>query len=199
MVLCYRAAGCRPRLSQDRKSRMTRRSLTAALATAALTALLLAGTTHAAIGDLPRLTEGAPANTERFWFDDHSVIGDNHLSWSPAGGELYYNDAGQASQREPQGIRSDSVMGNSGPGALEVCGYPAGVTGWMRAYQAAPGTLTTRQCPADEPTTGQFGWFRYVFGRHSETNEFNRWHLLDVERSALVPLPGTQTGSVPTV
>src|SRR5215218_9889832 len=102
MVLCYRAAGCRPRLSQDRKSRMTRRSLTAALATAALTALLLAGTAHAAIGDLPRLTEGAPANTERFWFDDHSVIGDNHLSWSPAGGELYYNDAGQASQREPR-------------------------------------------------------------------------------------------------
>src|SRR5215218_10081084 len=99
MVLCYRAAGCRPRLSQDRKSRMTRRSLTAALATAALTALSLVGTAHAAVGDLPVLAEGPPSGVTADWFDDHSVIGDNHLSWSSEGGDqIYTNSSGVSSQ-----------------------------------------------------------------------------------------------------
>ncbi len=91
----------------------------------------------------------------------------------------------------------------SGAGGLEVCGYASGTVGWMRAYQAAPGVLTAGgSCPATEPAGGQFGWFRYVYGRHSPTDAFNRWHLMDLERFALVPLPASAGGppdGTPTV
>jgi hypothetical protein len=180
---------------------MSRRVLTAVLALAVVTALAATGTARAA-GELPRLGTYPPGATERFWFDDHSVIGDDHLSWSDQGGPNYTNDAGQTSQPEPQGIRFTAAIANAGPGGLEVCGYPSGATGWMRAYQAAPGAMAGGSCPGSAPATGQFGWFRYIFARHSATGEFNRWHLMDVERFALVPLPPGQGGppvGTPTV
>jgi hypothetical protein len=180
---------------------MARRSLTAVLALAVVAALAAAGTARAA-GELPRLVAYPPGATERFWFDDHSAIGDDHLSWSDQGGPDYTNDQGQTSQREPQGIRFTAAIANAGPGGLEVCGYPSGATGWMRAYQAAPGAMSGGSCPASAPATGQVGWFRYVFARHSATGEFNRWHLMDVERFALVPMPPALGGppvGTPTV
>jgi hypothetical protein len=165
---------------------MSRRSGTAVLALAVLAASAGAGSARAA-GELPRLVASPPGATERFWFDHHPVIGDDHLSWSDQGGPDYTNDAGQTSQREPQGIRFTAAIADAGPDGLEVCGYPSGTIGWMRAYQAAPGAVTGGSCPGVAPATGQIGWFRYVFARHRATGEFNRWHLMDVERLALVP------------
>jgi hypothetical protein len=182
---------------------MSRRPLIAVLLAAA-SLLSVAGTAHAAVGDLPRLTEGAPTGIDASWYDDHSVIGDDHLSWSPEGGSpIYTNTSGQGSQSEPKAIGFDPTLTVAGPGGLEVCGYPSETVGWMRAYQAAPGVLTAAgSCPASEPAIGQVGWFRYIYGRHSSSDAFNRWHIMDLERFALVPLPanagGPPTGT-PTV
>jgi hypothetical protein len=173
---------------------MPRRPLIVVLLLSVVSVLSVAGTAHAA-GELPRITGVAPTTAVTDWFDDHSVGGDDHLSWSPAAGVVYINDKGQVSEREPHDIEWQSAINVTGPGGLEVCGYQSGTVGWMRAYQAAPGAMAGGSCPATEPATGQFGWFRYVYGRHSATNEFNRWHLMDLERSALVPT----TGGVPTV
>jgi hypothetical protein len=171
---------------------MTRRTLTAVLL-AAVASVAFASPALAAPGDLPRLTGVPPAGSASDWFDDHSVSGDRHLSWSPAAGAIYTNDSGQPSQREPHDLEFQPSITVGGPGGLEVCGYPSGTVGWMRAYQVAPGAMSGPSCPAAEPVGGQFGWFRYVYGRHPEA--LNRWHLMDVERSALVPL----TGGIPTV
>jgi hypothetical protein len=169
---------------------MTRRSLTVALLTAVASAAFTSSALAA--GELPRLTGNLPTGAASDWFDDHSVSGDDHLSWSPAGGEIYYNSSGQASQREPHDVEFQPSITVSGPGGLEVCGYPSGTVGWMRAYQIAPGAMSGASCPAAEPASGQFGWFRYVYGRHPEA--LDRWHLMDIERSALVPLsPGVPT------
>ena len=165
----------------------------AVLVLAVVSVLSIAGTAHAAPGDLPVLSGNSAATAAPDWYDDHSLGGDNHLSWSPAGGEVYTNDFGQQSQREPHDIEWQSSVTVGGPGGLEVCGYPSGTVGWMRAYQAAPGAMAGGSCPVAEPAAGQFGWFRYVYGRHAE--QLNRWHLMDLERSALVPL----TPGVPTV
>jgi hypothetical protein len=167
---------------------MTRRPLIAVLL-ATVAAAAFASPALAAPGDLPTLSGNSP-NPVPDWFDDHSVGGDNHLSWSGAGSQpLYVNSAGQASQREPHDIEWESAVTVGGPGGLEVCGYPSGVTGWMRAYQIAPGDMAGGSCPAGRPASGQFGWFRYVWGRHPEA--LNRWHLMDLERSVLVPMaPG---------
>ena len=172
---------------------MSRRPLIAVLVLSVVSVLSIAGTAHAAPGDLPVLSGNSAATAAPDWYDDHSLGGDNHLSWSPAGGEVYTNDFGQQSQREPHDIEWQSSVTVGGPGGLEVCGYPSGTVGWMRAYQAAPGAMAGGSCPAAEPAAGQFGWFRYVYGRHAE--QLNRWHLMDLERSALVPL----TPGVPTV
>jgi hypothetical protein len=166
---------------------MNRRSLTAGLL--ATLAALLASPALAAPGDLPTLSGNGATSAVPDWYDDHSVSGDNHLSWSPAGGEIYANSQGQESQREPHDIEWESSVTVGGPGGLEVCGYQSGTVGWMRAYQIAPGAMAGGSCPASEPASGQFGWFRYVYGRHAE--QLNRWHLMDLERSVLVPLaPG---------
>ncbi len=52
----------------------------------------------------------------------------------------------------------------------------------------------------------QRGWFRYVTANHataapSTPNEprFNRWHAMDIQRFALVPLPASLGGPGPTV
>ena len=146
-------------------------------------------------GNLPRLTQGAPTGIDASWYDDHSVIGDGHLSWSSEGGtDIHTNPVtGQSSQSEPKAIGFDPTLAVSGPGGLEVCGYPSGTVGWMRAYQAAPGVVTASgSCPATEPAIWPArGWFRYIYGRHSPTDAFNRWHIMDLERFALVPLPAS--------
>ena len=170
---------------------MLRRSFTASIVVAAASLVCAASAAHAAPGDLPRLTGVAPTGAAADWYDDHSVSGDNHLSWSPAAGEIYVNVRGEASQREPHDVEWQSAIQVGGPGDLQICGYPSGTVGWMRAYQLAPGDLAA--CPAQEPGSGRFGWFRYVYGRHEE--QANRWHVMDLERSALVPLDG----SLPTV
>jgi hypothetical protein len=182
---------------------MQRRPLIVVLL-ALVAVLSVAGTAHAAVGDLPRLTEGAPTGIDASWYDDHSVIGDGHLSWSSEGGDdVHVNTQGQASQSEPKAIGFDPALTVTGAGGLEVCGYPSGTVGWMRAYQAAPGVLTAGgSCPASEPAIGQLGWFRYIYGRHSPTDAFNRWHIMDLERFALVPLPAAAGGppdGTPTV
>jgi hypothetical protein len=139
-------------------------------------ALCLAQGAHAAPGDLPDLVQGRPANVTGGYFDDHSIAGDDHLEWGHG-----------ASQNEPLAVDFTATLANAGPGALEVCGYPSGTAGWMRAFQAAPGALAAT-CPA-APPPDQLGWFRYATANHSSTGLFNRWHLADLQRFALVPLP----------
>ena len=137
---------------------MTRRPVIVALLTI-VASLAAVGAAHAAVGDLPQLSEGAPTGVAASWFDDHSVIGDDHLSWSSEGGDaVYTNTAGQSSQSEPKAIGFDPALTVNGPGGLEVCGYPSGVYGWMRAYQAAPGVVSGGACPAaacERPQGGQ--------------------------------------------
>jgi hypothetical protein len=61
----------------------------------------------------------------------------------------------------------------------------------MRSF-VNPGTT----CP-DAPTGAQNGWFRYVTANHDQTAPFrlfNRWHLMDLQRFALVPLPASAGG-----
>jgi hypothetical protein len=180
---------------------MPRRLLVSSLL-ATIAAAVAAAPASAAPGDLPRLTAATPQNVIRDWYDDHSVSGDGHLSWSDQGaGTPFINTSGIASQREPQSIRFDAMMHAGGTGGLELCGYPSGTAGWMRAYQVEPALLTARTCPAS-PAGQQIGWFRYIYGRHSATNEFNRWHFMDLERYALVPMPHDEGGppaGTPTV
>lgn len=165
---------------------MPRRPIVAALALI-ISMLAVAGTAHAQT-QLPRLAGQPPAGAASDWFDDHSVSGDNHLSWSPAGGATYTNVHGASSEREPHDLEWESAIAVGGPGNLEICGYPSGTVGWMRAYQVVPGAMSGPSCPALEPAAGQVGWFRYVYGRHSPTGEFDRWHVMDLERAALVPM-----------
>ena len=142
----------------------------------------------AAPGDLPDLLQGTPTAIAGGYFDDHSTAGDNHLAWS----------AGP--QEEPLAITFHVTLRNAGSGALEVCGYPSGTAGWMRAYQITPGDLGGA-CPG-APTGGPVGWFRYVTANHSTGADYDRWHLMDLQRFALVPLPASAGGpgfSVPTV
>ena len=109
---------------------MSRRPLIAVLVLAVVSVLSAAGTAHAAPGDLPVLSGNSAATAAPDWYDDHSLGGDNHLSWSPAGGEVYTNDFGQQSQREPHDIEWQSSVTVGGPGGLEVCGYPTATVGW---------------------------------------------------------------------
>jgi hypothetical protein len=150
---------------------------------AALLLLCIPAAASAAPGDLPDLAQGAPANITGGFFDDHSISGDNHLAWSAAG-----------SESEPLAIDFTTTLTNTGAGAFETCGYATG-GGWMRAYQVAPGALGN-DCPFAAPSSGQVGWYRYVTANHSDTNPpaFNRWHLADLQRFALVPLPVSAGG-----
>jgi hypothetical protein len=145
-------------------------------------ALSLTASAHAAPGDLPDLVQGRPANVVGGYFDDHSIAGDNHLGWSYG-----------ASESEPLAVDFTTGIANQGPGALEICGYATGTPGWMRAYQAAPGALAN-DCPFSAPASGQIGWFRWVAANHSTSDDYNRWHVMDLQRFALVPLPPAQGG-----
>ena len=98
---------------------MQRRPLTVALL-ALVAAFALAGNAHAAVGDLPRLTEGAPTGIDASWYDDHSVIGDNHLSWSPEGGSpVYTNTARQGSQKVRRVPTNTRAIVNRGGGTAK--------------------------------------------------------------------------------
>jgi hypothetical protein len=142
-----------------------------------LAALCIAPAADAAPGDLPDLAQSRPGSVTGGYFDDHSISGDNHLAWSTA-----------PSQSEPLAIDFTSSITNNGAGALEVCGYPSGTPGWMTAFQIAPGVLGN-DCPPTAPATGQRGWFRAIVANHSTPGDYNRWHLMDLQRFALVPLP----------
>ena len=91
---------------------------------------------------------------------------------------------------EPLAIRLQSTVDNAGAGALGLCGYSAG-GGWMRAYQTTGDVAT---CAGSAPASGASGWFRYATANHSSGGEFNRFHAMDVQRFALVPLPAAQGG-----
>jgi hypothetical protein len=146
-----------------------------------LAALCIPGAAHAAPGDLPDLVQGRPDNVTGGFFDDHSISGDNHLGWSYG-----------ASQSEPLAINFTSSITNRGAGALEVCGY-AVAGGWMSSYQVAPGVLGN-DCPPTAPASGHRGWFRVIVANHSAGGDYNRWHLMDLQRFALVPLPPSLGG-----
>jgi hypothetical protein len=144
--------------------------------------LCLPAAASAAPGDLPDLVQSRPGNVVGGYFDDHSIAGDNHLGWSYG-----------TSESEPLAIDFSSAIYNQGAGALELCGYQSGTAGWMRAFQVAPGVLGN-DCPASAPASGGMGWFRMIAANHSTTNAFNRWHVMDLQRFALVPLPPSLGG-----
>ena len=159
--------------------RMRRASL--ALAATISAAVVLSPVAMAAPGDLPDLEQSAPANISGGYFDDHSIGGDDHLGWGYG-----------TSDPEPLAIRLQSTVHNAGAGALGLCGYTAG-GGWMRGYQTTGDAAT---CAAVAPASGAVGWFRYATTNHSSAGDFNRWHAMDVQRFALVPLPAAQGGPV---
>jgi hypothetical protein len=135
---------------------------------AALSCLALPAAAHAA------LVQGVPTNVQAGYHDDHSIGGDDHMGWSFSG-----------SESEPMAIAFGTTLTNTFGAPFQVCGYDAG-GGWMRAYEI--GTA----CPPGDPGAGQDGWFRYVAANHSDASPpaFNRWHLMDLQRFALVPLAG---------
>jgi len=154
------------------RHKRARIALTAALAS--LSVAVLPSGAHAA------LVQGQPQNVVGGFFDDHSIGGDNHLGW----------DYG-TSQSEPLAITFGTTLTNTGPDQFRVCGYNRN-GGWMQAFQVAAAT-----CPATSAGAGaQDGWFRYVTANHSDATPplFNRWHLMDLQRFALVPLPTSLGG-----
>ena len=159
--------------------RLRRASLTLAATISA--AVVLSPVAMAAPGDLPDLQQSAPTNISGGYFDDHSIGGDDHLGWGYG-----------TSDPEPLAIRLQSRVHNAGAGALGLCGYSAG-SGWMRGYQTTGDVAT---CAGAAPASGASGWFRYATAHHSSAGEFNRWHAMDVQRFALVPLPAAQGGPV---
>ena len=170
-----------------------RRATMAAVASLCASAVI-APAAIAAPGDLPDLVQSIPtapaatpdADTGQVnwggFFDDHSIGGDNHMGWSHSG-----------SDPEALMVRFQSTLTNAGNGALQLCGYPSTSAAWLRAYQTTPGDLAA--CPGNAPSSGASGWFRYAVANHSATGEFNRWHLMDLQRFALVPVnaPGART------
>ena len=162
------------------RHKRTRVALTAAVASLSLAAL--------PVGRARCPVQGQPQNVVGGFFDDHSIGGDNHLGWG-------YTGTGGTSQAEPLAITFGTTLTNTGPDQFRVCGYNA-AGGWMAAYQVAAAT-----CPATAAGAGaQDGWFRYVTANHSEPtatpagSAFNRWHLMDLQRFALVPLPTSLGG-----
>ena len=162
-----------------------RRATMAAVASLCASAVI-APAAIAAPGDLPDLVQSIPtapaatpdADTGQVnwggFFDDHSISGDNHMGWSHSG-----------SDPEALMVRFQSTLTNAGNGALQLCGYPSSSAAWLRAYQTTPGDLAA--CPGNAPSSGASGWFRYAVANHSATGEFNRWHLMDLQRYALSP------------
>ena len=148
-------------------SRRARIALTAALVSLALPA--------AAQADL---IQGAPTNVQAGFFDDHSLGTDNHTGWSVGG-----------SESEPLAIVFGTTLTSTGS-EFRVCGYSSGTAGWLRSH-----LVGSAGCPGTAPA-GQTGWMRYITANHdqSATRLFNRWHVMDLQRFALVPLPASAGG-----
>jgi hypothetical protein len=152
----------------------------------ALTTVLACLAVPAASADAA-LVQGQPQNVVGGYFDDHSIGGDNHLGWD------YTGDLG-TSQSEPLAITFGTTLTNTGADGFRVCGYNA-AGGWMQAYEVSGTT-----CPAVGAAGTRDGWFRYVTANHSEAGAtpngpaFDRWHLMDLQRFALVPLPAAAGG-----
>jgi hypothetical protein len=134
----------------------------------------IAPAANAAPGDLPRLAQQAPTGITMGFFDDHSRSGDNHTGWGHDG-----------SDGEPLAISFQSNLRNVGPGVLQLCAGAGGET--RPAFQAAPGTLGN--CAGPAVNTSSL-WFRYAIANHSDANPstFNRFHVMDLQRFALVPM-----------
>jgi hypothetical protein len=129
----------------------------------------------AAPGDLPDLAQQAPTGITMGHYDDHSRGGDNHMGWSFSG-----------SDGEPIAIRFQATLRNAGPGVLQLCaGNGDGI--WRALRQTAPGALG--DCSGATQNTAGL-WSRYATANHSDDNTFNRWHVMDLQRFALVPLAG---------
>ena len=139
----------------------------------ALCSLALPAAAHA------DLVQSAPANVQAGFFDDHSVATDNHTAWSSAGSDI-----------EPLAIVFGSTLTSSGS-AFRVCGYSSGTAGWLRSF-----LVNDSSCPPGAPGTAQNGWFRYITANHDQSTPrtFNRWHVMDLQRFALVPLPASAGG-----
>jgi hypothetical protein len=149
-----------------------RRATMAAVASLCASAAIVSAA-DAAQGDLPRLAQSAPTGISMNFWDDHSLSGDSHLGW----------DHG-SSQKEPLAISFQSHLDNTGPGVLQLCAGASG-TEWRSARQTAPATLG--DCSGTSVNTGS-PWFRYAIANHSSGADFNRWHLMDLQRFALVPV-----------
>jgi hypothetical protein len=150
-----------------------------ALATVLASLALPAAAAHA------DLLQGQPTNVTGGYFDDHSIGGDDHLGWG-------YTGTAGTSDSEPLAINFGTTLTNSSGSPFRVCGYPSGTAGWMRAHEASG----TAACPGTAPGT-QDGWFRYITANHhgdATPPTFNRWHLMDLQRFALVPLPTSAGG-----
>jgi hypothetical protein len=159
-----------------------RAATTAAVASLCASAAI-APAALAAPGDLPDLVPQAPTGITMGYFDDHSRGGDNHMGWGHSG-----------SDGEPLAVSFQASLRNTGPGVLQLC-TNAGDTGtsWRTLRQTAPGALG--DCSgATVSTSGLYS--RYVTANHSDQNPstFNRWHVMDLQRFALVPLPAAQGG-----
>ena len=140
---------------------------------AALVSLTVPAAAHA------DLIQGAPSQVQGGYFDDHSIGTDNHMGWSYSG-----------SDSEPLAITFGTTLTNSSGSPLRVCGYASGTSaGWMLAFEVSGA------CPGAAPT-GQDGWFRYITANHDDPARhlFNRWHVMDLQRFALVPLPASAGG-----
>jgi hypothetical protein len=125
------------------------------------------------------LVQSPPTAVQGGYFDDHSIGTDNHMGWGFSGSDV-----------EPLAITFGSTLTNAGSSAFRVCGYASGTSaGWMRAFEVSGA------CPGAAPT-GQDGWFRYITANHDDPTRhlFNRWHLMDLQRFALVPLPTSAGG-----
>jgi hypothetical protein len=158
-----------------------RRATTAAVASLCASAVI-APAALAAPGDLPDLVQQAPTGITMGYFDDHSRGGDNHMGWGFPG-----------SDGEPLAISFQASLRNAGPGVLQLCADGNDQT-WRSARQTAPGSLGN--CAGAAVNTNPL-YFRYAIANHSDQNPstFNRWHVMDLQRFALVPVnaPGART------
>jgi hypothetical protein len=145
---------------------------------AVLASLALPTAAHAS------LVQGVPTNVQGAFWEDASIGGDNHMGWGYSGSEV-----------QPMAITFGTTLTNAASDPFSVCGYASTTTGWLRAYQ-----ISGSHCPAGAPAAGQNGWFEYVIANHSSSTApgflpfFNRYHLMDLQRFALVPLPTSAGG-----
>jgi hypothetical protein len=154
-----------------------RRATMAAVASLCASAAV-APAAFAAPGDLPDLVQQAPTNITMGYFDDHTIGGDNHMGWGAPG-----------SENEPLAISFQASLRNAGPGVLQLCA-DGNDQRWRTARQTAPGTAGEPGACSRAAVNTQNLHLRYVTANHSDQNPstFNRWHVMDLQRFALVPV-----------